>query len=67
MALTPNRCCGLLEQKKLNRTNQTRKQDLSLMMNVLMKALGMMMMEVMTILVVMMTVVTVDEDEDDER
>ena len=36
------------------------------MMNVLMKALGMMMMEVMTILVVMMTVVTVDEDEDDD-
>ena len=34
------------------------------MMNVLMKALGIMMMEVMTILVVMMTVVTVDEDED---
>ena len=37
------------------------------MMNVLMKALGMMMrMEVMTILVAMMTAVTVDEDEDDE-
>ena len=52
--------------EKLNRTNQKSKQDLSLMMNVLMKALGMMMMEVMTILVVMMTVVTVDEDEDDE-
>ena len=52
--------------EKLNRANQKSKQDLSLMMNVLMKALGMMMMEVMTILVVMMTVVTVDEDEDDE-
>ena len=52
--------------EKLNRTNQTSKQDLPLMMNGLMKALGMMMMEVMTILVVMMTVVTVDEDEDDE-
>ena len=50
--------------EKLNRTNQKSKQDLSLMMNALMKALGMMMMEVMTILVVM-TVVTVDEDEDD--
>ena len=36
------------------------------MMNVLMKALGIVMMEVMTILVVMMTVVTVDEDEHDE-
>ena len=47
-------------------TNQKGKQDLALMMNVLMKALGMMMMEVMTILAVMMTVVTVDEDEDDE-
>ena len=47
-------------------TNQKSKQDLALMMNVLMKALGMMMMEVMTILVVMMTVVTVDEDEDDD-
>ena len=47
-------------------TNQKSKQDLALMMNVLMKALGMMMMEVMTILVVMMTAVTVDEDEDDE-
>ena len=35
------------------------------MMNVLKKALGMMMMDVMTILVVMMTVVTVDVDEDD--
>ena len=32
--------------EKLNRTNQKSKQDLSLMMNVLMKALGMMMMEV---------------------
>ena len=47
-------------------TNQKSKQDLALMMNVLMKALGMMMMEVMTILAVMMTAVTVDEDEDDE-
>ena len=36
------------------------------MMNVLMKALGMMRMEVMTILAVMMTAVTVDEDEDAE-
>ena len=47
-------------------TNQKSKQDLALMMNVLMKALGMMMMEVMTILAVMMTVVTVDADEVDE-
>ena len=47
-------------------TNQKGKQDLALMMNVLMKALGMMMMEVMTILAVMMTVVTVDADEVDE-
>ena len=52
--------------EKLNRTNQKSKQDLSLMMNVLMKALGMMMMEVMTILAVMMTAVTVDADEVDE-
>ena len=36
------------------------------MMNVLMKALGMMRMEVVTILAVMMTVVTVDADEVDE-
>ena len=47
-------------------TNQKSKQDLALMMNVLMKALGMMRMEVMTILAVMMTVVTVDADEVDE-
>ena len=47
-------------------TNPKSKQDLALMMNVLMKALGMMMMEVMTILAVMMTVVTVDADEVDE-
>ena len=47
-------------------TNQKGKQDLALMMNVLMKALGMMRMEVMTILAVMMTVVTVDADEVDE-
>ena len=47
-------------------TNQKSKQDLALMMNVLMKALGMMMMEVMTILAVMMTAVTVDADEVDE-
>ena len=47
-------------------TNQKSKQDLALMMNVLMKALGMMMMEAMTRLAVMTTAVTVDEDEDDE-
>ena len=47
-------------------TNQKGKQDLALMMNVLMKARGMMMMEVMTILAVMMTAVTVDADEVDE-